>query len=213
VVREQSAAPTPTPTITNTPVNTLTPSNTPTPTRTPTPTNTSSAGNTGFLTASANASQTGGDGNGYQTNPTNAYTDNSVFAVDTNSGTNSNSSCTNNGKDKHRFYNYGINIPGTTVLGIEVKLDARVDSTSGSPKLCIQLSWNAGTSWTAAKQTGTLSTTEQTYTLGGAADNWGHVWTLSQLSNANFRVRIIDVASSSSRDFSLDWITVRVTYQ
>src|SRR6188474_2232240 len=46
VVREQSAAPTPTATITNTPVNTLTPSNTPTPTRTPTPTNTSSAGNT-----------------------------------------------------------------------------------------------------------------------------------------------------------------------
>ena len=95
VVREQSAAPPPTATITNTPVNTLTPSNTPTPTRTPTPTNTSSAGNTGFLIASANASQSGGDGNGYQTNPTNAYTDNSVFAVDTDSGKNSNSSCTN----------------------------------------------------------------------------------------------------------------------
>lgn len=213
VVREQSAAPTPTPTITNTPTDTPTPSNTPTPSDTPTPTNTPTSGNTGFLIASANASQSGGDGNGYQTNPNNAYTDNSVFAVDTNSGTNSNSSCTNNGKDKHRFYNFGINIPGTTVLGIEVRLDARVDSTSGAPKLCIQLSWNAGTSWTAAKQTGTLTTTEQTYTLGGAADNWGHVWTLSELSNANFRVRIIDVASSTSRDFSLDWITVRVTYQ
>lgn len=213
VVREQSAAPTPTPTITNTPTDTPTPSATPTPSNTPTPTNTPSAGNTGFLIASANASQTGGDGNGYQTNPTNAYTDNGIFAVDTNSGTNSNSSCTNSGKDKHRFYNYGVSIPGTTVLGIEVRLDARVDSTSGAPKLCIQLSWNAGTSWTTAKQTGTLTTTEQTYTLGSAADNWGHVWTLSELSNANFRVRIIDVATSASRDFSLDWITVRVTYQ
>ena len=212
VVREQSAAPTPTPTITNTPTVTPTPSITPTSTNTPTPTNTSSAGNTGFLTASANASQTGGDGNGYQTNPTNAYTDNGAFAVDTNSGSNSNSSCTNNGKDKHRFYNFGINIPGTTVVGIEVRLDARVDSTTGAPKLCVQLSWNAGTSWTAAKQTGTLTTAEQTYTLGSPTDNWGHVWTLSELSNANFRVRIIDVAANTSRDFSLDWITVRVSY-
>ena len=170
-------------------------------------------GNTGFLIATANASQTGGDGNGYQTNPTNAYTDNGVFAVDTNSGSNSSTSCTNSGKDKHRFYNYGITIPGTTVLGIEVRLDARADSTSGAPKLCIQLSWNAGTSWTTAKQTGTLTTTEQTYTLGTPSDNWGHTWTLSELSNTNFRVRIVDVASSTSRDFSLDWIMVRVTYQ
>jgi hypothetical protein len=136
-----------------------------------------------------------------------------MFAVDTNSGTNSSSSCTDSGKDKHRFYNYGFSIPGTTVLGIEVKLDAKADSTSGAPKLCIQLSWNAGTSWTTAKQTGTLTTTEKTYMLGSPSDNWGHTWTLSQLSNANFRVRVIDVATNTLRDFSLDWITVRVTYK
>ena len=46
VVREQSAAPTPTPTITNTPTNTPTPSNTPTPTNTLTPTNTPTSTNT-----------------------------------------------------------------------------------------------------------------------------------------------------------------------
>ena len=207
---------TPTATRTNTP--TKPPTNTAPPTNTlppPTATNTPLPGpaNTGFLNPSANAAQTGGDGNGYQTNSINAYTNNSVFAVDTNSGTNSNSSCTDSGKDKHRFYNYGFSIPGTTVLGIEVRLDAKVDSMSGAPKLCIQLSWNAGTSWTTAKQTGTLTTTEQTYTLGSPSDNWGHTWILSQLSNSNFRVRIIDVATNTSRDFSLDWITVRVTYQ
>jgi hypothetical protein len=35
------------------------------------------------------------------------------------------------------------------------------------------------------------------------------------LSNTNFRVRVIDIASTSgatSRDFSLDWIAVRVSY-
>ena len=173
----------------------------------------STVGNTGFLNQAANAATTGGDNNGYQTSPTNAYSDNAAFAVDTNSGTNTNSSCTNSGKDKHNFYNYGFTIPGTSVLGIEVRLDAKADSASGAPKICIQLSWNGGTSWTTAKQTGTLTTTEQTYILGGAADTWGRAWTLAELSNANFRVRVINVSTNTARDFSLDWVTVRITYQ
>jgi hypothetical protein len=173
----------------------------------------STVGNTGFLNPAANAATTGGDNNGYQTSPTNAYSDNAAFAVDTNSGTNTNSSCTNSGKDKHNFYNYGFTIPGTSVLGIEVRLDAKADSASGAPKICIQLSWNGGTSWTTAKQTGTLTTTEQTYILGGAADTWGRAWTLAELSNANFRVRVINVSTNTARDFSLDWVTVRITYQ
>ena len=213
-----TGGPVPTPTNTGvppTPTNTLPP---PTPTNTglpPTPTNTPLPGpaNAGFLNPSANAPQSGGDNNGYQTAPTNAYLNDSLFAVDTNSGRNRNSSCTNSGKDKHQFYNYGISIPGIAVLGIEVQMDAKVDATAGAPKLCIQLSWNGGTSWTAAKQTGTLTTAEQSYTLGGPADTWGHAWTIPQLSNANFRVRIIDVATNTARDFSLDWITIRVTYQ
>ncbi|MFN8427553.1 MAG: hypothetical protein U0X87_15005 [Anaerolineales bacterium] len=94
-----------------------------------------------------------------------------------------------------------------------MRLDARVDSTSGSPKLCVQLSWNGGSSWTTAKQTSTLTTSEATYTLGSAADTWGRAWSLSDFSNGNFRVRVIDVASSTSRDFSLDYISVNITYQ
>jgi len=85
-------------------------------------------------------------------------------------------------------------------------------STSGAPKLCIQLSWNSGANWTAAKSTSTLGTIEQTFTLGDSTDNWGHIWTNAQLSNANFRVRIF-VATSTARDFSLDWIMVCVTYK
>ncbi len=200
--------PTPTPTI---PGPTPTPTNTPLP---PTPTNTPGpTSNTGLLIASANAADTGGDNNGYQTNPTNAYLNDGLFAVDTNSGNGTSSSCTSPRKDKHQFYNYGISIPGSTILGIEVRMDAKVDRTTGSPKLCIQLSWDGGTTWTAAKSTGTLTTSEQSYILGSPSDNWGHAWTLSDLSNANFRVRIIDVATSTARDFSLDWITVRITYQ
>lgn len=198
---------TPTPTATQPIISTATP------TYTPTSTPISTAGNTGFLNPSANAAQTGGDGNGYQTSPSNAYFDDGLFAVDTNSGNGSSSSCTGSTKDKHRYYNYGINIPGSTILGIEVRLDARVDSASSSPKLCVQLSWNGGSSWTSAKQTPNLTTTEQSYLLGGPADTWGRAWTLSQLSNANFRVRVTDVSTSTSRDFSLDWVTVRITYR
>lgn len=216
-----AAGPTNTPTATptagptNTPTATFTPTNTPTATFTPTPTNTPApATNTGLLSPSANAAQTGGDGNGFQTSAANAYADDALYAVDTNSGTNNNTSCTNSGKDKHRYYNYNISLPaGAAIQGLEVRVDARADSTAGAPKTCVQLSWDGGTTWTTAKSTATLTTAEAAYTLGGPADTWGRAWTITQLNNTNFRVRVINVASSTSRDFSLDWVAVRVTYQ
>ena len=110
--------------------------NTVSPTNTPAPST-----STGFLSPSANAAQTSsaGDNNGYQTSPANAYANDSSVTTDTNSGTNTNTSCTNNGKDKHRYYNYNLNIPATAVIkGIQVRLDARADATSGSPKICVQ---------------------------------------------------------------------------
>ena len=99
------------------------------------------------------------------------------------------------------------------IKGIQVRLDARADATSGSPKICVQLSWDGGTTWTTAKSTTTLSTTEATYTLGSTSDTWGRTWTSGNFSNANFRIRVIDVASNTSRDFFLDYVAVNVTYQ
>ena len=170
---------------------------------------------TGFLSPTAQAAVTSsaGDNNGYESGPTNAFADGGAFATDLNSGTNKNTSCTNTGKDKHLFYTYNFNIPSGTVQGIQVRLDARADSTSGAPKICVEVSWNGGASWTAAKSTSTLTTTEATYILGGTADNWGRNWSLGDFSNANFRVRVTDVASNNSRDFYLDYIAVNVTYQ
>jgi uncharacterized repeat protein (TIGR03803 family) len=202
--RIDPASPLPTPGPTSTPIP-------PTPTNTPIP-----GTSTGFLSPSANAAQTSsaGDNNGYQTSPANAYANDSSVATDTNSGTNTNTSCTNNGKDKHRYYNYNFNIPATAVLqGIQVRLDARADAMSGSPKICVQLSWDGGTTWTTAKSTTTLSTTEATYTLGSISDTWGHTWTSSNFSNTNFRIRVNDVAKNTSRDFFLDYVAVNVTYQ
>ena len=41
---------------------------------------------------------------------------------------------------------------------------------------------------------------------GGAADTWGRTWTAAELNN--LRVRITNVASSTARTFSLDWLPV-----
>jgi hypothetical protein len=223
---EQNGTPTPTNTSTSTPTNmptntpTSTPTNMPTNTSTSTPTNTPTVGNTGFLSPSANAAETSGagDNTGFEVTPANVQADGGGVARDVDSGTNNSASCTNNGKDKHRFYNYNISLPGgTTVKGIEVRLDAFVDAVgSNAPTMCVQLSWDGGVTWTAAKQTATLTTSEASYVLGGTADTWGHAWTVANLSNANFRVRVSDMASGSgatSRDFSLDWVAVRVSYQ
>ncbi|HLF26312.1 MAG TPA: S8 family serine peptidase [Anaerolineae bacterium] len=207
--------PTDTPTWTATPTATASPTATPTPsaTATPTPTQPGGSNNTGWVSPSAQAAQTGGDGNGFQTSPTGAFADGSTVATDTNSGTNTSTSCSNTGKDRHAYFNYPLSIPaGSSITGIEVRLDARVDSATGTRQMCVEVSWNNGATWTAVKISGALSTTEASYILGSATDTWGRAWSASELTSANFRVRITNVSNSTSRDFFLDWAPVRVTY-
>ncbi len=173
------------------------------------------ATSTGFRSATAQAAVTSssGDNNGFQTNAGNMLVDDGLYAVDTNSGTSTSTSCTATQKDRHVLSNFGFSIPaGSSIQGIEVKLNSRADSTSGSPRFCVQLSWNGGASWTTAVTSGTLSTAETIYTLGGVTNTWGRTWTNTDFDNANFRVRLVMVASNTSRDFSLDWVGVQVRY-
>ena len=79
--------------------------------------------------------------------------------------------------------------------------------------MCVQISWNGGATGTAVKSTPTLTTSEATYLLGGTTDTWGRTWSSNDFTNPNFRIRIVDVAGNTSRDFSLDWLAVRVLYQ
>jgi hypothetical protein len=97
--------------------------------------------------------------------------------------------------------------------GIQVRLDARADATSGSPKMCVQISWGGGTIWTTAKSTTTLGIMEATYTLGSPSETWGHTWTSGNFTNANLCLRVIDVASNTSRNFFLDYVAVNIQYQ
>lgn len=169
---------------------------------------------TALRSPTANRPETGGDANGFEQTPQSAYADDTRSAVDKKSGTDSSKSCASTSKDAHRFYNYGFTLAAdASIRGIEVRLDARADTTSGSPTVCIQLSWNGGNTWTAPKMTGTLTTSMRTYTLGSPTDGWERSWSSSDFTDANFRVRVINVSSSRSTDFSLDWITARVHYQ
>ena len=166
------------------------------------------------MSPSANTAQAGGDNNGFELNPANAYANGGLLASDNNSGSGSNSNCTSSQKDKHAYYNFGLNVPaGATITGIEIRLDALVDSIETTSKLCVQLSWDGGATWTTAISTANLTTGETTYILGSSNNNWGHAWSSAELSNANFRVRIVSVSSSTARDFFLDWAAVRVHYQ
>jgi len=212
-----TATPTNTPTATpkGGPANTSTP--TPTgsaPTNTPTPTPTlGGLTSTGFLAPSADGPETvkAGDNNGYEVSPGNAYVADGLVATDANSGTSPNASCTSPQNDKHRYYNF--NIPTMTALnGIEVKLTGSAATTASTPKFCIQLSWNRGDTWTAP-QSIPLTTANTTYILGSPTDTWGRTWTSDDFTNTNFRVRVIDVASSTTNTFSLDAIAVNITYQ
>jgi uncharacterized repeat protein (TIGR01451 family) len=175
------------------------------------------AADTGFLSPSANASLVGGDGNGYETTPTNAYADGGGSAVDTNSGSNTNDACWGAGTDKHSWYNFNFTIPtGSYITGIQIRQDLAVDSLTNAPFACSGLSWNGGANWDAGATPTTLSATgEITYLFGGQYNPWGRSWSTSEFTNANFRVRTANGDTNngnSSRDFSLDWITAKVFY-
>ncbi|MFN0087033.1 MAG: M14 family metallopeptidase [Blastocatellia bacterium] len=170
---------------------------------------------TGWYSPAANAAVTSGagDNNGFEVGAANAGANDNLYAVDNNSGTNTSTSCTAATKDSHRFSGYGISIPSSaTIQGIELRLNSKVDSTSGAPRFCVQLSWDGGVTWTTTKSSATLSTAETTYILGGVIDTWGRTWSSGDFNDANFRVRLTSVASNTSRDFSLDWVAIRVRY-
>lgn len=162
-------------------------------------------GNTVFLNPSANAADTGGDNNGFESSPQNAYTDGSGYATNENGP-----------GDRHRFYNYSTSIKSSCAIkGIEVRLDWWVSTTFDTNGMSVELSWDGGMSWTSAKTDSQESSSEHVAVLGGPADTWGHSWTVSELSNANFRVRLTCNCSGTwcyLRDFYLDWVAVSVYY-
>ncbi len=170
----------------------------------------------GFQSCSATdpVSVDSGDNDGFQENPFDACADGPGFALDVDSGSSTSMACRDLGKDRQLFYNYGLAIPaGSVVDGIEVRLDGWFDGGVGAlARMCIELSWDGGTTWTAPKMTALLTTAETTYILGSPGDSWGRVWQDTDLLDFNFRVRVTNLATDINQDFSLDWAAVQVRY-
>jgi hypothetical protein len=171
---------------------------------------------TGALNCAAQAAvlSNAGDNNGYETNASGACVSGGTVATDANSGTGTQTTCTDTNKDRHKFSSFGLSIPASptpTIDGIEIKLNSWASSGAATRMVCVDLSWNNGASWTTAKSA-TIGSNNTTYTLGNSADNWGHTWSASDLSNANFLVRVTDVASNTSTTFNLDGVTANVYY-
>ena len=176
---------------------------------------TSTIANTGFLACSANlATTTGaGDNNGFQTNPAAGCTNTTTLATDTSTGTGTTDVCTGATKDRHQYYNFGASIAaGKTIDGIEIRAALSENNTTGTTRVCAELSWNAGTSWTAAKSVLLTTTAETTFTYGGAADVWGRTWATTEFTNANFRLRLTNSATVTNKNILLRNLGLRVTY-
>ena len=169
---------------------------------------------TGLKGCANNLTDTGGDNNGYQTNPGNACAQDGLVASDGNSGTNTSTLCSNTGKDRHRFWGYAFGMPASvsSVDGITVQARMGTSSATGTYGICVELSWDGGTTWTAARQVLFSTRVQTTYTIGGAADTWGRSWTAGNLGTGSFRVRITDVSSNTTRRFDLDYLGVSVNY-
>ncbi len=211
VTNTPTSTPTVTSTPTNTPTNTTTSTPTPTSTNTPTPTATNTpvptatntptaCMDTGYLSPSANSADSGGDGDGFETNPANAYADGGAHAAN----------IKGNG-DRHRFYNYGVTVPGgCSVTGIVVRSDYWLKNNGGTTTYSVELSWNGGATWTAAKSDSSEPIGETALLLGSSSDNWGHTWAASDLSNPNFRIRVTMNLGNAAQEVYLDWIAVRM---
>jgi hypothetical protein len=165
-------------------------------------------GDTTFVDPTAEFADSGGTGDGFEVDPTYAFGDEGGYAQNIDGA-----------GDRHQFYDYNFSVAsGCSIAGIEVGLDWWLSETLDDNSMSVELSWDGGTSWTASKTDTTETTAEHTTVLGGAADDWGHAWTASELSNAAFRVRVTSNCTDTTsftcntRDFYLDWVPVNVSY-
>jgi hypothetical protein len=141
------------------------------------------------------------------TNPSNAYaSDDSDATVAFTTGT-----------PAQDYGDFGISIPSdSTIRGISVRVESGADSTTPIYTIKIELSKDNGSTWPVSKSAVydfEATDIDQTFVFGHARSLWGTTWSPSDLSDANFRVRItISQDGTISRTYQLDHISVRVMY-
>jgi uncharacterized repeat protein (TIGR02543 family) len=114
------------------------------------------------------------------------------------------------------YKNYNFSVPaGNQVSQVKVEVDAKTNQivTLGS-YFEVSLSWDGGTSWTGSKNCGLVTSAPAMYTCNVGAPLWSRTWAPSELSNSNFRVKVVAhvIETGSGASIDLDWVPVTVTH-
>ena len=110
---------------------------------------------------------------------------------------------------------FGIMRTNNTGVGATPRLDQIYVVVNYTPApsgtVGVDLSWNAGGTWTAAKSA-TLTGSDAPTTLGASNDLWGRgSWTIAEFSDANFIVRLTNT-SALGLTTGVNYASVRVYY-
>lgn len=169
---------------------------------------------TGYQPCSSNAADTGGDDDGYELAGDSGCVADGAIARDVSSGTSTVDDCSDAGKDRHRLWGFDLGLPVTvtSIDGIAVQLEAGMSNSGGTTRICAELSWDGGATWTAAQSVPLTANALTTCVLGGPGDTWGRPWTLAELDPASFRLRLTDVTTQNNKTFRLDGVSIQVAY-
>ena len=141
---------------------------------------------------------------GTWTTPTNALTSNNSYAT-----------YTGTGQAVLTLGSYGFNIPaGSTINGIQVTVEGQSSGSNPSNRtIRVGITKNGTADATASSyKTQALTTSEATYSLGTTSDLWGTTWTVAEINAGSFGVRVRDNDTTSSGTFSIDVVSIAVSY-
>jgi hypothetical protein len=124
----------------------------------------------------------------------------------------------NMGQTARRIQAYDFDIGdvvpiGATIDGIEVQFSAKTSSSTVGIADVWLVDPDTGNQVGDDKGAGTVTTTEQFFTFGGATDKWN--WTdvdRTQLASANFKVAIKFNTAAATFTLSVDSVQVKVYY-
>lgn len=144
-----------------------------------------------------NPSATGDDYNDWG-DPTNAFSSDGNYATEATQG------------NQQDYYNFSLSIPSwaSNITGIEVIWEGK--ASVGTDDGGVELSGDGGSTYTSTGQQYSFTTgNDQNGTFGNSSYLWGREWSVNNLSNSSFRVRIELVSSGA---LSCDTIFVKVYY-
>jgi hypothetical protein len=138
---------------------------------------------------------------------------NSIFNVELDDGS---VTTGGSGVSEGTLTDFSFSIPGgATIDGIDVQAQHRDVCGDGSYYVGIFLSWDAGTTYTSRKDFFTASNPGSSFVdqiVGGSTDTWGRTWTVAELNNTNFQVRLSGAADPFPQEYQCDFIKARVYY-